>query len=118
MNETTKKCHECRYCILTDYGYSNYTVEGTTADCLMDLNKAFPVDTFYGEEPVLAFAEECKSYTHGSPVEVDVEQEFPLEDYSKLPIVKFLLEKRANGKVVNVLEFKLYLAKERLRLNG
>lgn len=35
------KCTECKFCIMHDTGYSNYTVEGTDVDCIINLNPAF-----------------------------------------------------------------------------
>lgn len=70
------KCIECRYCISTDYGYSNYTVEGTTCDCLLDLNPGFPKDRFWGEEPILDYANQCSSYTQGDGLFFNVEDDF------------------------------------------
>ena len=87
-----KKCNDCKYCILQDEGYSNYTVEGTTADCLLHKNPGFPEDNFYGKEPVLKYAEECDRFTHGDCVEVDVDQDYgPLENYSEDEEIKELL---------------------------
>jgi hypothetical protein len=87
-------CNECKYCILLDYGYSNYTVEGTTADCLRGLNPGLPKDHFYGEQEELKFAETCKSFIAGDNVYIDVEQEDgALENYSDDEEIKELLRK-------------------------
>lgn len=88
------KCTDCKYCIEIDYGYSNYTVEGTDVDCLLKKNPAFPVDRFYGEEPALLFAEKCGNFTAGPHPEVDVDQDSgELSNYSKDPEVIELLKK-------------------------
>lgn len=77
-----KKCTECKYCVRADEGYSNWTVEGTTVDCLLGLNKNLPKDEFYGEEDALLFASECKMYVEGEGPYLDVEREdFDREDY-------------------------------------
>jgi len=87
-----KTCTDCRYCIEADYGYSNYTVEGTNADCLLDLNPELPKDRFYGEEPALNFANECSKFSPGDSVQVDVDMELGgLEEYSDDPEIKELL---------------------------
>lgn len=87
-----KKCDECKYCIQIEEGYSNYTVEGNTADCLLNKNPDFPVDTFYREEPALEFADKCESFIEGKCVNIDVEREEGyLENYSDDPEIKELL---------------------------
>lgn len=86
------KCTECRFCILQDYGYSNYSVCGTEADCLKNLNPDLPCDTFYDEEPALLYAERCGSFESGRPVEVDVDEGLgELSEYSDDPEIKGLL---------------------------
>lgn len=75
MSELEARCNKCKYSLQEDEGYSNYTVEGTTIYCLLNLNADFPVDRFYGEEPKLKFAEKCPSFTAGDGVYVDVERE-------------------------------------------
>lgn len=74
------KCSECRYCVNTDYGYSNYTVEGTSCDCLFNLNPGFPKDRFWGEEPVLDYAEQCPKYSQGSGLYFNVEDDWSEPD--------------------------------------
>jgi hypothetical protein len=88
------KCTECKYCVEADYGYSNYTVEGTDCDCLLGKNPKFPIDRFYDEEPVLKFAKMCKSFMLGDSVKIDCEQEdiFP-DNYSDDPEIRSLLKK-------------------------
>jgi hypothetical protein len=61
--------------VLEDYGYSNYTVEGTNADCYLNLNPKFPVDNWYGEAEAHNFAKECSRYSKGEPVSLDVDHE-------------------------------------------
>ena len=87
-----KTCEDCRFCILKDYGYSNWTVEGTDADCLLNENPGFPVDRFYGEEVALKYANECSCFSEGDCVSVDVDQEDgDLENYSQYEDVKAIL---------------------------
>lgn len=91
------KCTDCKYCIEEDYGYSNYTVKGTMADCLIGLNQGLPEDRFYGEEPALAFAEKCDRFMAGGSVLVDCDKDLgALENYSDDPDVKKLLWAKAN----------------------
>ena len=70
-----KKCTDCKYCVQEDYGYSNYTVEGTNADCLLGLHTNMPVDRFYGEEPELEYADKCERFFGGDGPEIDVDRE-------------------------------------------
>lgn len=87
------KCTDCKYCIQQDYGYSNYTVEGTSVDCLLNLNPKFPEDRGYGLEPSIDFAASCSRYTAGESVYVDCDQEDgDLENYSNDPEIKELLK--------------------------
>lgn len=89
------KCDECKYCVKRELGYSNWTVEGTSIDCLLNNNPDFPTDNFYGEEPALLFAENCGSFCEGECVDIDVELELELfENYSQDPEIKELLKKK------------------------
>ena len=92
-----KLCTDCKYCIEMDYGYSNYTVEGTEVDCLLHKNEDFPKDRFYGEEPALNFANNCVFYEEGGSVEIDVDQdEGAFENYSSDEKIKLLLNNYEN----------------------
>jgi len=89
------KCTDCKYCIEEDFGYSNYTVEGTTVDCLLKLNPDFPKDRWYGEELALNFASKCKRFTAGDAVSVDCDHNSgELENYSDDIDIKALLKSR------------------------
>lgn len=89
-----KSCNDCKYCMNTDYGYSNYTVEGTVSECLLNLNPNFPVDRFYGEEPALKYAKKCIKYEVGESVSVDVDCDLGLlENYSEDSEIKELLRR-------------------------
>jgi hypothetical protein len=92
-----KKCTDCKYCIEEDYGYSNYTVEGTDVDCLIGAHPNFPVDRWYGEEPELEYAENCEKFSEGECVQVDCDRdEGNLWNYSDDPEIIELLKKRAS----------------------
>ena len=89
------KCTDCRYCILKDYGYSNYTVEGTTVDCLKNKNPDFPKDRFYGKEPAIAYADQCDTFSAGESVTVDCDRnDGALENYSDDEEIKALLREQ------------------------
>lgn len=73
---TEKKCSNCNYCLTSEYGYSNYTVEGANLHCSLGLNPDAPFDRWYGLDKRDKFAETCPKFvsTHG-PVTIDVDQE-------------------------------------------
>jgi hypothetical protein len=71
----TNKCTDCVFSIHKDFGYSNYTVEGTTIHCSKNLNPYLPSDRWYGENPALLFAQYCESFDYGQPVTIDCDIE-------------------------------------------
>lgn len=70
-----KKCTDCRFHILRDEGYSNYTVEGTSFNCAKGLHPKAPFDNYYSKAPELGFAESCSSFTKGEGLHMDVDYE-------------------------------------------
>ena len=77
----TKVCSLCQFCLQDDYGYSNYTTEGSTFHCLLGLNPALE-----GQEEqytrmtqemadALDVAKTCPSFLSGAPVTLDVDRE-------------------------------------------
>jgi hypothetical protein len=89
-NTPVHKCTDCRYCVQQDEGYSNYTVEGTKCDCLLMLNKNFPVDRFYNEDSALLFASECEMFDEGDGPHLDVDmEEFDKEELDEDVLVLF-----------------------------
>ncbi len=72
-------CTECRHALLQDEGYSNYTVEGTTFSCKLELNPHGSFDRFYGVDKRLAFAEQCTSFAEGDVEHHDVECPYECE---------------------------------------
>jgi hypothetical protein len=89
------KCNECKWCVLEDYGYSNYTVEGTNAECLLDMNPAFPVDMGWGLTEEIDFANVCPRFKEGAPIEVDVDHDNGhLINYAYDGEVKEMLERK------------------------
>ena len=88
------KCVECKFCKLEDYGYSNYTVEGTNADCILNLNPKFPIDNWYGEAEAHDFANVCPRYVKGDPIEIDVDHDSGhILNYVDDPEVREVIEK-------------------------
>jgi hypothetical protein len=96
------KCVNCKFCVLEDYGYSNYTVEGTNADCLLNLNPDFPVDNFYGETKEHNFASTCSRFTEGSPIAIDVDHDLGhMLNYADDPEVREIIEKELMWETLN-----------------
>jgi hypothetical protein len=95
-------CTDCKFCVLHDTGYSNYTVEGTDADCLLDMNPDFPADSFYETAEQLDFANVCPRFKEGSGIHVDVDNEDgSLLNYTDDEEVKAILEKQIMWEVLN-----------------
>ena len=69
----TKRCDNCGYCILKDYGYSNYTVEGTTVVCSINAHPSGGFDRWYGRDHRLKHANECDHFVKDDPVHLDVD---------------------------------------------
>lgn len=66
------QCKSCKYCVYRDYGYSNYTVEGTSQECGRGVHESF--DRFYGQAPEIALIPvPCPSYSSGEPIKLDVD---------------------------------------------
>lgn len=82
-----KSCENCRFCLMQDVGYSNYTVEGIDVHCLKRIHPESGFDKWYGGDERLEFAEKCKGYESGTPVCIDVDQEDRVDP--KGPLSKF-----------------------------
>lgn len=95
------KCADCKFCLLEDYGYSNWTVEGTNANCLLDMNPGFPTDNWYGDAEEHDFANVCPRFKEGEPTHVDVENENgSLLNYAQDHEVYAMLEKQEMWRVL------------------
>lgn len=70
-----RKCTDCKFACLIDFGYSNYTTEGTEFFCSKALHPEGHFDEFYGEDKRLEYAQQCGGYEAGHPVEMDVDGE-------------------------------------------
>jgi len=84
-----KTCNECRFALMQEFGYSNYTVEGTTFHCMLQEHPDGEFDRWYGTDTRLQYAEKCEKYEEGDPDILDVEQ----SDYDSLsPMAKLFLQ--------------------------
>lgn len=70
-----KSCNTCRLAIFDDYGYSNYTTEGTTFTCSKGLHPDGSFDRWFGEEEKLQFAEKCSAYEEGDSIDMDCDRD-------------------------------------------
>lgn len=70
-----RTCQSCKFSILEDHGYSNYTVDGTTFYCGLDLHPDGSFDRYYGEDKRLLFGKTCEAYVEGEGVYMDVDHE-------------------------------------------
>lgn len=74
------KCESCKFFMMEDYGYSNWTVEGTNYSCLKGC---------FGqtEDRYITFArKDCVKHSEGDPWHIDVDHE------SELPTKEWLEE--------------------------
>lgn len=71
----TQSCMNCRFACHIDFGYSNYTVEGTTFSCAKKLHPDGEFDEFYGEDKRLKHGADCQGFEAGEGVWMDVDGE-------------------------------------------
>jgi hypothetical protein len=66
-----KMCTSCIRAVLKNYGWSDYTVEGTSIFCSSGLNPELPRDRGWvvseEDKKVFAFAETCDAFQEGPP---------------------------------------------------
>lgn len=72
MNDS---CTQCKFAIWEDYGYSNWTVEGTDFTCAKGAHPDGTFDRFYKVNTKLAYGKDCPKYEEGEPISMDVEHE-------------------------------------------
>lgn len=85
-------CNSCKFCVAQDYGYSNYTVEGTDYSCLVENYKPFV--RRYGNQS----APVCPNFNEGERWYLDVDgyEEKPTEEWFKAEYRNIILEKLIN----------------------
>lgn len=72
---TTRNCDLCKWQMQIDHGYSNYTVEGSEAYCILDKNPHYPEDRWYGNAKGGEYAENCYRFCPGGGAKVDVDRD-------------------------------------------
>ena len=73
MKFKDSKCVKCRFNVEHDYGYSNYTIEGTEVICLKEVHDGF--DRWHGEGAVPDSINACDQFVEGEPTMIDVDME-------------------------------------------
>jgi hypothetical protein len=68
-------CENCKYATYTDYGYSNYTVEGTDFECAKKLHPGGIFDAFFNKAPEFKLLEDCSGFEEGDTIHMDVDGE-------------------------------------------
>lgn len=68
-------CENCKFAIFQDFGYSNYTTEGTTFICSQSAHPKGEFDRFFGDNPDLEYATNCPTFVGGESIEMDVDRE-------------------------------------------
>ena len=100
--EIPRLCTTCKFCASKDYGYSNYTVEGTGLYCIQKVNVELdgyerPWSIISGRgaptvESVIRVAETCRLYVEGDGPAFDVDGYTTKESYKDNPEVYAVLE--------------------------
>ena len=70
-----KHCSNCKWAVSVDYGYSNYTVEGSEVYCIQKEHPEDGYDRWYGHSKEGEYASSCEMHTSGEPIDIDVERE-------------------------------------------
>lgn len=84
-----KNCTKCRHSALKDYGYSNFTVEGTNFHCLKQQNpgitrNGISYESWENHEgSPFNYAESCREFRKGTSQEFAVEDTFEFDESSK-----------------------------------
>lgn len=97
MRTGERLCTECKFCVCEDYGYSNYTTEGTTLACLKNANP--PLDGLDADcdksiAEIIRVAADCVHFVEGEGPRRDVDCEVTAHDYKDDPeLYRLLLER-------------------------
>ncbi len=100
--DLTKTCENCKFFVKKDYGYSNYTVEGTTGSCLAGKHPAAEFEVSYDSQPEYEVAKQCSYYNKGEcwDLDCDGENESPSDEWVKTEMRDFnIKEIVSNGTV-------------------
>jgi hypothetical protein len=70
-----RTCSDCKFAVFADFGYSNWTTEGTTFTCGVKAHPDGSFDHWYGEEKKLEYAAQCPSFVAGDPIWMDCDRD-------------------------------------------
>ena len=87
--DKSEECTNCKFAILQETGYSNWTVMGTDFFCGLDLHPADGFDIYYGTDLGLKYAAECDAFEAGECITLDVDGENELLDREKAIVQKW-----------------------------
>lgn len=79
-NNDKRRCYNCKFYYKHDRGYSNYTVESTEVNCLLNKNPNLD-DTDEGyswetkDHAFMRVAESCDGFARGEPLTIDCDEE-------------------------------------------
>ncbi len=68
----SKKCDNCRFARFKEEGYSEWTIEGVSFECMVNEHPDGKFDRWYGEDGRLHWALWCKKYESGTPIKLGV----------------------------------------------
>lgn len=71
----TRSCGGCKFAVMQDHGWSNYSAEGAEFFCSKQVHPEDGFDSFYSASPRLAFAADCTLFEAGFPINMDVDGE-------------------------------------------
>jgi len=94
-----KTCLSCQLCYIQDYGYSNYTVEGSNIGCYADVFGEVEYNSYsYSEEVYNSY--DCKYMSPGEhwDLDVDGENEKPSDQWIKSTVRDIKLDYILNKK--------------------
>lgn len=86
-------CTDCKFCLSVDYGYSNYTVEGTNCSCLIGVNPELTGLEHCDSSVADAFrrAQTCEHFREGVGPTQDVDGEAIAANYIDDPELYVML---------------------------
>lgn len=62
-----RKCEDCKFLQGKEFGYSEYSVEGTARWCTVGLNPSQWWDGWWGESKESKYAAQCGGFVRGEP---------------------------------------------------
>lgn len=74
--QVVRSCSNCRYAVFQDYGFSSYTVEGSTFRCAKKVHPlGDDIESTFDDDPWTKQAESCREFSNGLAIWLDVDGE-------------------------------------------